>query len=585
MRPPANRSDRKPSQEWPTVDSVETSDRAELIERLKRGESPTWVPHRGKQEISSVQTDSVRQDFNAPLSGVGEFYGSPPSSSGSVTPFDVERVASALHSGDFAAHYDSPPSRPFGRMPWLPSSPTDGYRPFRSRSNSYIPSNAFLRAPTSPLIQSTNANLEYSPTTDPISISSRRMTLSSMSPPSLPRRQSISESPLQRAAMVGSYEESIMRGRMSSVPSRPVDFLAEIGVLGLGGCKASLRCPPHVNTVFPAVFYRDASGTDIPGPHVGLIDLENNLEPSEEPAEEGRKRNPSKEAAKRPPGGSYRVPAKGQLQVIIKNPHKTAVKLFLVPYDLKEMPVGTKTFVRQKSYSQDLGYNALRYLIHLNFCHPATGRYYLYKSIRVVFVNHCFFDKCVRTEISFPDPKFTPYKPTRDAVTIDKTLRRRSTGISFGQPFPQYSRRDSLDSVFPSDFVGGLGLSFSKNRRMSLMRVNPAPDIRESENERSTSPEDVHMGESQSPDQFSALSPPPQFLQYDRVRPFAYSKSIVPSTFRKPESLTEATFDPLSKTFSNSSGSQSSDLPRTLSSQSLLTLSLRELAEKKADAE
>ena len=26
--------------------SVETSDRAELIERLKRGESPTWVPNR-----------------------------------------------------------------------------------------------------------------------------------------------------------------------------------------------------------------------------------------------------------------------------------------------------------------------------------------------------------------------------------------------------------------------------------------------------------------------------------------------------------------------------------------------------------
>ena len=28
------------------VPSVETSDRAELIERLKRGESPTWVPNR-----------------------------------------------------------------------------------------------------------------------------------------------------------------------------------------------------------------------------------------------------------------------------------------------------------------------------------------------------------------------------------------------------------------------------------------------------------------------------------------------------------------------------------------------------------
>ena len=27
-------------------ESIETSDRAELIERIKRGESPTWVPNR-----------------------------------------------------------------------------------------------------------------------------------------------------------------------------------------------------------------------------------------------------------------------------------------------------------------------------------------------------------------------------------------------------------------------------------------------------------------------------------------------------------------------------------------------------------
>lgn len=30
----------------PELDLITTSDRAELIERLKRGESPTWVPNR-----------------------------------------------------------------------------------------------------------------------------------------------------------------------------------------------------------------------------------------------------------------------------------------------------------------------------------------------------------------------------------------------------------------------------------------------------------------------------------------------------------------------------------------------------------
>lgn len=33
-----------------TADKTATSDRAELIERLKRGESPTWVPNRKVSE-------------------------------------------------------------------------------------------------------------------------------------------------------------------------------------------------------------------------------------------------------------------------------------------------------------------------------------------------------------------------------------------------------------------------------------------------------------------------------------------------------------------------------------------------------
>src|SRR5204863_8845212 len=118
---------------------------------------------------------------------------------------------------------------------------------------------------------------------------------------------------------------------------------------------------------------------------------------------------------KTPPGGSYRIPQKGQLQIVIKNPNKTAVKLFLVPYDLKDMEPGTKTFIRQRSYStgpviempiasspsSGPGVSqksplkldnandrpTLRYLIHLHICCPSRGRYYLYKSIRVVFAN------------------------------------------------------------------------------------------------------------------------------------------------------------------------------------------------------
>ncbi|KAG0090858.1 hypothetical protein BGZ93_009114 [Podila epicladia] len=93
------------------------------------------------------------------------------------------------------------------------------------------------------------------------------------------------------------------------------------------------------------------------------------------------------------PGG-MRIPLRGQVQVVIKNPNKTAVKVFLVPYDFSDMPSGTKTFLRQKHYSTGPGMGpssgqggTLRYAIHLQFCCPAPGYVYLYRSIRVVFAN------------------------------------------------------------------------------------------------------------------------------------------------------------------------------------------------------
>lgn len=330
------------------------------------------------------------------------------------------------------------------------------------------------------------------------------------------RRPSISSeaSPLHHAPMVGSYEESILRGRMSTTPSRPLDFVARIGVLGKGQCKANLRCPPHVTVPFPAVFYSYSGGNNriadnSPSPYVGLIDLENSLTPPEESSETRRKRrhtipNPGhninntasgitddpshtsenirrREKSKRrstspkaPPGGSYRIPQQGQLQIIIKNPSETAVKLFLVPYDLSDMEPGQKTFIRQRSYSAgpiidmpmshrpNLGTDRpeaalsnsddpndrpiLRYLIHLHICCPSKGRYYLYKSIRVVFANRVPDGKeKLRNETQLPEPPYSTYKANRDPMvsqpassaatqpTAEKAFRRRSAGFSLSQ--------------------------------------------------------------------------------------------------------------------------------------------------------
>lgn len=347
---------------------------------------------------------------------------------------------------------------------------------------------------------------------------SSSQTLASLRRPSVGLESS---SPLHQTSMVGSYEESILRGRMSTTPSKPLDFLAQIGVLGLGNCKSSLRCPTHVTLSFPAVFYSYASTShgrskndDGPSPYVGQIDLENGLpntaeasaakrksrqqmnsevkrpqrdgdndvdmpdldrsgETSDLNARKSAKQKRRSNSPKAPPGGSYRIPEKGQIQIVIKNQNKTAVKLFLVPYDLAGMEPGTKTFIRQRSYTAGgpiienipaTGNDkpALRYLAHLHVCCPARGRYYLYKSIRVVFANRVPDGKeKLRNEVTLPEPRFTPYKPIRvmhhfatqqasgpgASLAAEKALRRRSSGFSFGQQFSTFDPSMPMPSL------------------------------------------------------------------------------------------------------------------------------------------
>ena len=313
---------------------------------------------------------------------------------------------------------------------------------------------------------------------------------------------------------------------MSTNPSKPLDFVAQIGVLGLGKCKSSLKCPAHVTLPFPAVFYsyettthgRTEKSEDGPSPYVGQIDLENGLPNPEETRDNKRvrlstnsgrnsvedldlvdgtpnttqvKENGARKAEKQkrrssspkaPPGGSYRIPEKGQLQIIIKNPNKTAVKLFLVPYDLAGMEPGTKTFIRQRSYSagpiidsalsstpqvptpSPLDRPTLRYLIHLHICSPSRGRFYLYKSIRIVFANRVPDDKeKLRNEISLPEPRFSVYKPGRDSsigvaganLAAEKAYRRRSSGFPLSPASRPYDAMEGITQALHHEFSNG----------------------------------------------------------------------------------------------------------------------------------
>ncbi|BGP23871.1 hypothetical protein JCM10295v2_002772 [Rhodotorula toruloides] len=199
------------------------------------------------------------------------------------------------------------------------------------------------------------------------------------------------------ASFVGSFEDSLLSGRMSSRPSAPFPFVASIGVLGSSDAPLRLRCPAHLRIPFDAVFY-PSSGEAMTSPYVGTVDIEGHYFSllSAPPA--------SSDSRKIPKFPGYQVPERGQIQLVLKNSQQTAFKPFLIPYDLiglERAGAGGRTFLRQKSYSvegtDDKG--KLRFAVHLVFCSPpassnkkgtkdtATPKYYLHRSIRLVFAS------------------------------------------------------------------------------------------------------------------------------------------------------------------------------------------------------
>lgn len=293
---------------------------------------------------------------------------------------------------------------------------------------------------------------------------------------------------IQRSSMIGSFEESILRGRMSTAPSHPLQFVAKIGVSGRGACPPKLKCPAHVTVPFPAVFYNYPSSAgarsisdDSPSPYVGTINLREHLDAPEERRPRKRQSlsteldvftdtNPSPNGSpfsigtaspvvKSTIGGAYRVPQQGQLQIILKNPENTAVKLFLVPYDLDGMLPDSKTFVRQRSFStgpiaenvlsgkpiQDplSEKQVLRYTIHLKFCCIGKGKFYLYDNIRVVFASRVPDGKeQLKNEIQLPEPRYSPL-----SLNKSQPSSRRQSGVDGYMASPSVPRMDAVDGL------------------------------------------------------------------------------------------------------------------------------------------
>ncbi|KAI4467025.1 hypothetical protein MML48_2g00005513 [Holotrichia oblita] len=143
------------------------------------------------------------------------------------------------------------------------------------------------------------------------------------------------------ANLLGSFEESVLNGRLEPV-STVHGFTAELGASGS-------FVPRHLVVPVTVFFYTLGDNDKVSSPYLGHINL-------------GKK--------------GYNVPKTGTVQVTLSNPLGTVVKMFVIMYDLSDMPPNSQTFIRQrtlymptncKDENLEWGPKWLRYLIHLRY--------------------------------------------------------------------------------------------------------------------------------------------------------------------------------------------------------------------------
>jgi len=194
--------------------------------------------------------------------------------------------------------------------------------------------------------------------------------------------------------LLGNFEESVLNGRLEPV-STVEGFTAEIGASG------SFQ-PKHLTFPVTVFFYTLCENSNVASPYLGHINL-------------GKK--------------GYRIPSKGTIQLTLFNPLGTVVKMFVVMYDLSDMPNNSQTFLRQRtlympSDASDSHKDAqkwLRYLIHLRLASSKSGKIYLHTDVRMIIFRKSDLDTATDHEAGMgfelrsftrgpENPKFSPRK-------------------------------------------------------------------------------------------------------------------------------------------------------------------------------
>ena len=196
--------------------------------------------------------------------------------------------------------------------------------------------------------------------------------------------------PLSRShPLLGSYSLSLIHSRMSHAhqPHSSSTFSIHIKAVGQGKrCPPELRCPKPLDLPLPATYYdlEDPSGSHglnrggaNQSPWVGTVDLESHYYDLYAPTSVFTSSSSSNKAdngytgigpgmgvptgamgngagmeLRDPPDHpGFPVAPVGQLQMIVKTP-TNALKAFLVPYDLRSLPIGGRLLARERTYGQ-----------------------------------------------------------------------------------------------------------------------------------------------------------------------------------------------------------------------------------------